>query len=234
MAVTDSFNILVFSKTAGYRHASIPTGITSLKRLADETGFFTVTASEDASFFTSSILSRYRVLVLLHTSGDFLTDDQLSTLQEYVRSGGGVLAIHGSAAGMPSSSWYAKLIGAHFDMHPDPEPGSFLPIPQSVSSHPIIAGHEPPKEWMDEWYNFKSHPSDNESLQILLRGDTKSFRGGKHGDDHPLAWYQEFDGGRSVYLALGHFDNAYADSWFMGTMERMLMWAAGRGEANNN
>ncbi|KAF9701695.1 hypothetical protein EKO04_000836 [Ascochyta lentis] len=232
MATTDPLSVLVFSKTAGYRHASISTGIASLKRLADQTGLFRVTASEDASLFTSSILSQYRILVLLHTSGNFLTNNQLSTLQEYVRSGGGVLAIHGSAAGMPSSSWYGKLIGAHFDMHPDPEIGSFLPIPPSVSSHPIVAEREPPKQWMDEWYNFKSHPSNNTNLQILMRGDTKSFKGGKHGDDHPLAWYQEFEGGRSVYLALGHFDEAYADPWFMGMVKRGLLWAAGREETS--
>lgn len=229
MAGTEPLNVLVFSKTAGYRHASIPTGITSLQRLADQTGLFTVTASEDASYFQTSKLSTFQAIVLLHTSGDFLTDDQLSVLKDYVKSGGGIVSIHGAAAGMPTSSWYGNLIGAHFDMHPDPEPGSLI---VSNTSHPIIDNNSPPEKWMDEWYNFTSHPALNTNLQVLLRGDTKSFHGGKHGEDHPLAWCQEFEGGRSVYVALGHFDHAWESEWYVGLVKRGVLWVAGKEEAS--
>lgn len=125
--------------------------------------------------------------------------------------------------GMLSSEWYGKLIGAHFDMHPDPEAGSLL---VSDPTHPITFGEDPPAGWMDEWYNFKSHPAKNQNLRILLRGDTKSFKGGKHGEDHPLAWCQEFEGGKCAYIALGHFESAYNDRWFMGIVTRGIMWAA--------
>ncbi|KAF1362338.1 class I glutamine amidotransferase-like protein [Lizonia empirigonia] len=219
---------LIFSKTAGYRHDSISTAVSAIMDMFITKDLFNTAASEDASLFTPSALSHYNIIILLHTSGDFLTSDQLGALQEYMHSGGSVLAIHGAAAGMPSSSWYKDLIGAHFDMHPDPKPGAIL---VSNASHPIIGTQTPPKTWMDEWYNFKSHPSDNRNLNILLRGDTTSFQGGKHGDDHPLGWCQEFEGGMSVYLALGHFGQAYEDDWFMGLVERGSLWAARR-EAN--
>jgi type 1 glutamine amidotransferase len=224
MASTKSLNVLLFSKTAGYRHESIAAGTKALQDLAEKTGNFTITASEDAeATFTPASLSQFQVIVLLHTSGTFLSPSQLHALQEYIRSGGGVLAIHGAAAGMPSCNWYGKLIGAHFDMHPDPEPGSLL---VSSSSHPIINNETPPEKWMDEWYNFTSHPSENSNLHILLRGNTKTFKGGKHGNDHPLVWCQEFEGGRSVYIALGHFNDPYADNWFLGMVERGILWAA--------
>lgn len=228
MASTDTPNLLVFSKTVGYRHESIATGIASLKRLTNETGDFTVTASEDASLFTPSSLSKYRVVVLLHTSGDFLSDNQLSALQEFVHSGGGVFSIHGAAAGMPSSTWYGKLIGAHFDMHPDPEPGSVVVVNGLHPINHITSTDGPPEKWVDEWYNFTSHPSENGNLEMLLKGDTKTFKGGKHGLDHPLAWCQEFEGGRSAYIALGHFDEAWDSEWFTGFVERGLLWAAGK------
>ena len=227
MTSSSTPSALIFSKTAGYRHGSISTGISAITDKLTSKGLLNTTASEDASIFTASALSHYNIVILLHTSGDFLTDDQLGALQEYMRSGGGVFAIHGAAAGVPSSDWYGNLIGAHFDMHPDPESGAvFVADP----AHPIIAAQTPPKNWMDEWYNFKSHPSDNSNLQILLRGDTTNFTGGKHGDDHPLAWCQKFEGGRSAYIALGHFDEAYGDEWFMGMMERGVLWAARRDE----
>ncbi|KAF3004835.1 hypothetical protein E8E13_004345 [Curvularia kusanoi] len=213
MAPTTPFNVLVFSKTTGYRHSSIPTGISALSRLATQTGLFTVTASEDASIFNPSSLSTFRVIILLHPSGDFLSPPELKAFQDFVRAGGGVLAIHCATAGMPSSEWYGKLVGAHFDMHPDPEPGQLI---VADVEHPIIDNTKPPEKWMDEWYNFTSHPSENSSLRVLLRGDTSSFKGGKHGDDHPLAWCQEFEGGRSAYIALGHFDEAWDSEWFVG------------------
>ncbi|KAJ4990698.1 glycosyl hydrolase [Stagonosporopsis vannaccii] len=223
MATKEPINVLVFSKTAGYRHESIPNGITALKNLASQTGLFSITATEDESFFEPSSLTNYRVVVLLHTSGEFLRASSLQAFQKYVRSGGGVLAIHGAASGMPSVDWYGKLIGAHFDMHPDSESGSLI---VSDASHPIIDGHTPPEKWMDEWYNFKSHPAHNSKLQILLKGDTSSFKGGKHGDDHPLAWCQEFEGGRSAYIALGHFDGAWDSEWYVGLAKRGIMWVA--------
>lgn len=228
MATSSSLNALVFSKTAGYRHSSIPTGIAAITKILSLTGLFNVTASEDAeAVFTTSSLSQFQVIVLLHTSGNFLTDDQLSALRHYVHGGGGVIALHGAAAGMPSSDWYGKLIGAHFDMHPDPEPGSLL---VSHPLHPIVSSHNPPERWMDEWYNFTSHPSSNTNLQVLIRGDTRSFKGGKHGDEHPLVWCQEFEGGRSAYIALGHFSEAWESEWFTKLVERGILWAARREE----
>lgn len=219
-------NVLIFSKTAGYRHASIPTGIAAITKTLEHTGLFKVTASEDAdAYFTTEKLSEFEVVILLHTSGNFLAPEQLDALQDYVHNGGGIFAIHGSANGMPTSDWYGKLIGAHFDMHPDPETGSML---EPDVSHPILSGAIPPVKWMDEWYNFKSHPAQNTNLQILLRGDTTSFKGGKHGDDHPLAWCQEFEGGKSAYIALGHFDETYGDEWFMGLVKRGVEWVAGQ------
>src|SRR5690242_14940647 len=223
MATKEPINVLVFSKTAGYRHESISTAIAALGNLASETGLFTITASEDESLFEPSSLSNYRVVILLHTSGNFLRPSSLRAFQEHVRSGGGVLAIHGAASGMPSVGWYGKLIGAHFDMHPDAERGSLV---VSDAAHSIIDNEKPPEKWMDEWYNFKSHPAQNSNLHILLKGDTSSFKGSKHGDDHPLAWCQEFEGGRSVYIALGHFGRAWDSEWYVGIVKRGIIWAA--------
>ncbi|KAF2629964.1 hypothetical protein BU25DRAFT_438371 [Macroventuria anomochaeta] len=149
MAALQSFRVLVFSNSAGYRHTSIATGITSPEHLADQTDVFTITASEDASLFRPSTLSAFRVIILLYTA-----------LRTFVNSGGGVFAIHGAAAGMPSSEWYGKQIGAHFDMHPDPEPGSLI---VSDAAHP--------------WYNFTSHPSENSNPRILLRGRHDKLQG---------------------------------------------------------
>ncbi|KAL6707398.1 hypothetical protein ACN47E_004177 [Coniothyrium glycines] len=221
------FNVLVFSKTAGYRHDSIPAGIASLQRLAEHSSQFSVTASEDTSQFTPLNLSRYAVIVLLQTIGAIFNRAELDALKHFVRAGGGIVAIHGAAAGMPQDEWYGKLIGAHFDMHPPHEAGTVLAEIEN-QQHFIMNCCGGRENWMDEWYNFVTHPRENKSLQVLLRGDTNSFEGGKHGSDHPLAWCQDFEGGRVFFTALGHFDEAYEDEWFNEQILRGIRWAARR------
>ncbi|KAF2788522.1 glycosyl hydrolase [Melanomma pulvis-pyrius CBS 109.77] len=229
-AYTQPPNVLIFSKTSSYRHTSILASISALHSLAKSTNAFTTEASEDAeTTFTPSSIARFQVIILLQCSGDFLIPIQLDVLKKFVRDGGGVVAIHGAAAGLPKDDWYGALIGAHFDSHPDPEPGTLLfdeDVVEELSSR--NAWKSPTREgWMDEWYNFRTHPRANTNLKVLLKGDAKSFQGGKMGDDHPLSWYQEFEGGRVWYTALGHFDEAYSDSWFMEQILQAVLWAAG-------
>jgi type 1 glutamine amidotransferase len=233
MTETSPFHVLVFSKTSGYRHESIPAGIRSIQALADRTKFFTVHASEDASHFTQSSLAQYTVIVLLQCIGEIFDQSQLDALKQFVRSGSGVVAIHGAAAGMPNNEWYGRLVGAHFDMHPEAEPGTIV-VEDSNKDHFILNCCDGRQGWKDEWYNFHSHPRENDSLSILLRGDPKSFKGGKMGDDHPLAWYQEFEGGRSFFTALGHFDEAYEDEWYIDQILRGVLWVARREAAGGS
>lgn len=224
------FRVLVFSKTSGYRHASIPAGISAIQALASSSqntaNAFLVTASEDAeTCFTPTSLAQYAVIVLLQCIGDFLTTDQIEAFKHFVRAGGGVVAIHGAAAGMLDDEWYGKLIGAHFDSHPDPEPGTVI---VEDAEHCIMCGCQGRSGWLDEWYNFRTHPRENKNLKVLMRGDTGTFKGGKMGEDHPLVWWQEFEGGRCFFTALGHFDEAYKDEWFMDQVQRAVLWAARR------
>lgn len=220
------FEVLVFSKTLGYRHECIPTAINALHKIGQRTGSFTVHASENAEeVLTNLVLQKFSVVVLLHCTGDFLSPEQLQALKRHLQAGRGLVAIHGAAAGLLKHQWYGKLIGAHFDMHPDPEEGHVI-VEKNNADHEILQGCGGRDDWKDEWYNFTSHPRENGNLQILLKGDPLSFQGGKHGADHPLSWYQEFEGGRVYYTALGHFDEAYEDEWFMGQIERGILWAA--------
>jgi type 1 glutamine amidotransferase len=227
---TSPIHILVFTKTTGYRHTSIPAGVSLFQRLSKtHHPNLVITATEDSSVFTTSNLSTYTAIVLLQTLGpDLLSQSQLSAFRHWVQQGGGVVAIHGAAAGMPDDVWYEKLIGAKFLSHPDPEVGALVLDSPEANEHFILSGCGARQGWKDEWYNFHTHPRENEKLVVLLRGDTSSFQGGMHGHDHPLVWCQEFEGGRVFFTALGHFDEAYEDEWFSGMVERGLFWVARR------
>ncbi|KAI1390500.1 glycosyl hydrolase [Hypoxylon trugodes] len=215
------FAVFIFSKTAGYRHESIPAGIEGIQRLGDSSGAFTVDSSEDASLINAKNLSRYAVVIFLQTSGDFLTRDQLVGLQSYVRSGGGFVGIHCAACGMTREPWYNELIGAVFTDHPEPQRG----VLAAENEDHFITSSLPAKwEWFDEWYNFDRNP--RAVVTVLLSIDEKTYTGGKHSEDHPIAWCREFDGGRSFYTSLGHFDGAYSDQKFMSHILNGILWAA--------
>jgi len=241
-----AFQVLVFSKTVDYRHDSIPAGIEGLRRLAADSmsssvspAPFTVTASEDAGLFTEAGLAQYRVIVLCQNSGDFLDADQLAALKGFVRGGGGVVGIHCAAFGMPTrdvdtEGWYGRLIGAQFSDHPEPQtgivrvvdPGHTL-VARGSGLKAMKATADATYTWacFDEWYNFTADPRDN-GIHVLLAVDETSYQGGKHGSDHPIAWCQEFEGSRSFYTALGHFDAAYADETFMAHVLNGILWTA--------
>src|SRR5713101_1262892 len=79
-----AFKVLVFSATAGYRHASITNGIALIQALG-ATNNFGVDATEDATRFMDANLAQYKAIVFLNTTGDVLTNTtQLNALQHYI------------------------------------------------------------------------------------------------------------------------------------------------------
>src|SRR5690349_6555351 len=111
-------DLLVFTRTTGYRHDSIPVGVAALR---DDFGVF---ATEDPDVFTSTSLARFAAVVFLSTSGTVLPEaSQRAGLSDYVRAGGGFVGIHGAIATEQGWPFYGELIGIRFDGHPDVQPG---------------------------------------------------------------------------------------------------------------
>ncbi|NEE47079.1 ThuA domain-containing protein, partial [Streptomyces sp. SID8455] len=84
------------SKTAGFRHDSIPAGIAALKEIGKDTNI-TVDSTESAAQFTTSNLARYDAVAFLSTTGDVLNAEQQKAFENYVATGGGYVGIHAAA-----------------------------------------------------------------------------------------------------------------------------------------
>src|SRR4029078_7237833 len=110
--------VLVFSKTAGYRHSSIPNGIAAIRKLGQENGF-SVDATEDAGAFTSKNLARYRAVVFMSTTGDVLDAAQQDDFERYIQAGGGYVGIHSGTDTEYDLPLYGRLAGAWFNGHPN-------------------------------------------------------------------------------------------------------------------
>ena len=206
-------NILVFSRTAGFRHASIPAGISAIQELGRANGV-TVTATEDAGQFTAENLRRFQAVVWLSTTGDVLDDAQQAAFESYIRGGGGYVGIHAAADTEYGWPWYGGLVGAWFADHPAIQQAT---LRVEDTSSPATAHLGSTWNRTDEWYNFRTNPRPD--VRVLLSLDETSYAGGTMRGDHPITWCHDYDGGRSFYTALGHTDESWADPAF-----RQLVW----------
>jgi type 1 glutamine amidotransferase len=207
-AETTQFTILVFSKTTGFRHDSIPDGIAAIRTLGAEHGF-AVDATEDATTFADGALARYQAVVFLCTTGDVLDPEQRAAFERYIRSGGGFVGIHSASDTEYHWPWYGQLVGAYFTSHPQIQRAT---VHITDPSHPSTKGLPAIWERIDEWYDFRTSPRG--TVHVLATVDEATYSGGKMGSDHPIAWCHVLEGGRSWYTAMGHTKGSYAEPLF--------------------
>jgi type 1 glutamine amidotransferase len=220
-AAADRISLLVFSRTLGYRHDSIPAGVQALTKLAADRGW-SLLATEDATKFSDPGLAAYNAVVFLSTTGDVLDDAQQSAFERFIRSGRAFIGIHSASDTEYDWPWYGGLVGAYFREHPAVQSAE---ITVEDTTNPATAGLPKPWRRTDEWYAFKSNPRAN--VHVLLSLDESSFAAGSANmnGDHPIAWCHEYDGGRAFYTALGHTSESFADPAFMAHLAGAVTWA---------
>ncbi|KRA52193.1 Crp/Fnr family transcriptional regulator [Pseudoxanthomonas sp. Root65] len=213
--------VLIFTKTAGFRHDAIPTAVATLKTLAADAGMV-ADHTEDAQAFTADNLARYRVVIFASTTGDVLDATQQAAMETFVREGGGFVGVHAAADTEYDWPWYGRLVGAYFRNHP---PGL-----QSTHVQPERDGKPAGERWpvTDELYNYRANPRP--WVRVVATVDEREYEGGQMGDDHPIAWCHAFDGGRSWYTGLGHDATVYDDANVIAHLRRGLAYAAGRAD----
>jgi type 1 glutamine amidotransferase len=217
--------VLVFSKTAGFRHSSIPNGIAAIQQLGSANGF-TVTATEDANQFTTANLAQFQAVIWLSTTGDVLNATQQTAFQSYIGSGGGYVGIHAAADTEYDWAWYGGLVGAYFQSHPAIQTAQLR-----VEDNTNPSTSHLPATWTrsDEWYNYRTSPRPN--VKVLMNLNEASYSGGSMGD-HPITWCQAYQGGRAWYTGLGHTEQTYTDTNFTRMLLGGIRVAAGAVAAN--
>ena len=221
-------SILIYSGSTGFRHDSIPDGIRALSALAARRGL-TVVASEDPAIFSAASLKRFRAIVLLSCTTDpkdpaseWLVGDRRDALQQFVRSGGGVLAIHAAADSHYNWQWYTRMIGAHFARHPEGTPKGDVTV--VAPADPAMSGLKRSVSRVDEWYYFDDYDPVS---KVLVTLDPQSI-GQKDINPNPVAWSRQINEGRIFYTAMGHTKESYSDPWFLHLLAGGLDWVLNR------
>jgi glucose/arabinose dehydrogenase/type 1 glutamine amidotransferase len=224
--VKDAKRVLVFSKTAGFRHDAIPEGVAALKELGASSDI-TVDATETAAQFTPENLARYDAVVFLSTTGDVLNDTQQKAFEDYIAAGGGYMGVHAAADTEYDWPYYGKLVGAWFDSHPAIQKAT---VRVEDRDNPATKHLDPAWERTDELYNYRTNPRDN--VHVLASLDETTYQGGSMKGDHPIAWCQNYGGGRSFYTGLGHTKESYAEDAFRGHLLGGLKYVTGQAKAD--
>ncbi|MFB6721016.1 ThuA domain-containing protein [Kribbella sp. NPDC056345] len=225
-AADPPYDVLVFSKTAGFRHDSIPQGIQLIRDLGAANSF-TVATTEDANAFTATNLAQYETVVFLNTTGDVLNATQQSAFETYIRGGGGYVGIHSAADTEHDWPFYGELVGAQFASHP-----AIQQATERIESRAHAATAHLGQSWVrtDEWYNFRTNPRS--SAKVLATLDESTYSGGSMGGDHPITWCKNVQAGRSFYTGNGHTQASYAEPAFRSQVLGGIRYAANRTKAD--
>jgi type 1 glutamine amidotransferase len=215
--------ILVFSRSGGFRHDSIPAGITALTELAQQHGFG-LAGTEDKAQFTDENLARFAAVVFLSTTGEILDAAHEAAFERYIAAGNGYVGVHAASDCEYQWPYYGGLVGAYFASHSSVVEANLKPEPVT---HASLTGLPSPWKRTDEWYAFRTNPRSQVTVLLSVDETTYDPGQGTMGADHPVAWYHTYQGGRSFYTALGHTTESFREPAFMAHLLGGMQWAAG-------
>ena len=219
--------ILYVTHSAGFRHGSIEPSQRVLQQLAQRSGLFTVTATEDLSFLEPERLNTFDA-VFFFTSGELaLSAAQKQGLLDFVRNGKGFGGAHSATDTLYQWPEYGELIGGYFDGHPWVQN---VRIDVEDASNPLVSHVAPSFELREEIYQHRNFSRAN--VRVLLTLDVDSVNLGAEGvnrrdGDFALAWVRPYGRGRVFYTALGHFDETWQDPRVQTMLQGALEWLVG-------
>jgi type 1 glutamine amidotransferase len=226
-----NFKVLLYTSPDRYHNQAIPTAVTQFERLAEK-NFFDLTWTQLPTDLNPENLKQYAVIVFLFSNARELNAGQIDALKGYMHQGGGFVGIHAASVDSKQDIWFKKLVGRSFRGHPEKQTGILHVVDKNFPATLHLPDHW---VWTDEWYEFGDALTEDQ--HVLLTVDESTYepletkqpdgtvlRG--MGGQHPIAWYQQYEGGRSFYTALGHAEIYYNDPLFLMHLYGGIYWAA--------
>jgi type 1 glutamine amidotransferase len=210
-----------------------------LRTALTNTGRFDVKVIEEARGLTARSLAGYDVLILNYNGPRWGRETE-SAIEEFVRSGKGLVSFHGVTYGQ----FYGQEFQQHWKASSSGDKGwAGYPNLIGASWEPAKIGHGArhvfPVKWLD-----RDHPVSrglaetflaNDELyhRIDLRPDAKVLataysapETGGTGKDEPIIWTVAYGKGRTFHMTLGHDLSAMSQPGFMTAFARGTEWAA--------
>ncbi len=221
-------NILVFSKTSGFHHESISSGVKMLYDKSQEQNWV-VTVTESDRLFREGLLEDFDLVVFLNPSGDAVSDEGQAAFEKWMNSGKGFVGIHAAADCEYEWPYYGNLVGGYFKIHPPAQTGTVV---FENFDHPAMEPFKGTQSYttFDEWYSFRENPRKN--VNVLATLDESSIKKSDNDDwkmgDHPIIWWKEENGIRSFYTGFGHTHESFQDKKIIQHITNAINWAGRR------
>jgi type 1 glutamine amidotransferase len=238
--------LLIFSKTAGFRHDSIPIGIKAITMMGDKTGAFTAVATEDPSYFEPEKLKHFDAILMLNTTLDCLrpkTDDKTAdqareevykkSLVDFVSSGKGLAGVHAATDTYAGWKEYNKMMGGAFDQHPWTKKVPIKNLDPKNTVNAAFGGKD--FEIDDEIYQFRADTAQPTERRMLLSLDPAKMdlSAGKRKDGlYPISWVSTYGKGKTFYCSLGHRKEIYHNPAILNHYLAGIQYVLGDLEAN--
>jgi type 1 glutamine amidotransferase len=219
--------LLIYTRTAGFRHSSIPVGVQAITLMGDKTGAYLVYHTEDESFFTPEKLKRFDAVFMLNTTGDCLRpkgdnaeevkkreEELKKSLVEFVKGGKGLVGVHAATDTYHSWKEYNQMMGGVFAGHPWTKK---VPVKNLVPTHPLNSMFDGRDfEINDEIYQFTLTSALPTERKFLLALDTSKMPDARRGirkeaGPYPISWVSTYGKGRTFYCSLGHREEIYCE-----------------------
>lgn len=218
--------LLVFYRTDGFPHTSIPSFNKMLEMLGEKTGAYTATLSQSYDDLMPDRIMEYDAVFFNNTCRMKTPEPVKAALMAFVRSGRGFAANHGAGDNWHDWPEGMEMLGAKFVCHPFGRIQVKLDDAQSPLTR-VFEGEA--FSYHDEIYAFKDF--SRSELRILLSIDyesspevpkaearlleraaavearpvDKDFAQAVREDrDYPIAWIRPWGEGRVFFCSLGH------------------------------
>lgn len=220
-------HLLYFDLSAGYRHASVPTGKQVITEIGERSGLWDTTESHDVSVFSTANLKNYDV-IMFYTTGELpMNDAEKSAFLHFIRSGHGFVGVHSATDTFYKWEPYLEIIGGYFNDHPWHQK---VTVDNVAPSNPIVSFLPKSFQVYDEIYQIADF--QYKTSTVLLKLDPSSVNLHKPGVHFrfygwPLAWTRHYGKGRVFYCALGHEDSTWHSQQFQKLMQNGIEWVMG-------
>jgi hypothetical protein len=240
-------HVLVLGGTRGWHHDSIPTGMAAVFQWGRETHLWDAELRTDFSLinggggepmsagFQPRGLRDFDAIVVVSATGDWGLDaSQKAALLDFVRGGGGLVAIHGGIDANLGWKDYVDMVGGQFVSHPfntAEHPVFPFPLLNEDPSAPMTAFLPRRFVKQDELYVIRNYSRDDIHVLISVdrsRLDMSRVAGQVPPDgDIPVAWVKHYGKGRVFASSIGHTREAFDDPEVAHMYTEAIKWVLG-------
>lgn len=241
--------ILLFSLFTGFDHWVVPHTAAMVEILGQKSGAFEVVSSNDIAMFEKNTLKQFDAVVLNNNCSinprrdlfydELSKDKSLSetvltskakeleeNLLNFVRKGGGLVALHGGIVMQNKSAEFSEMMGGSFDYHPTQQP---LNVKLADPKNPLLEAFDGEGfTHVDEPYMFNvAYAKQNfRPLLYVNTGEVKGLKGENPEPKKYISWIKRYGKGRVFYASPSHnaqsYDNPKLLKFFLDGMQYVV------------